>query len=411
MRTHYDVLGISSSSSSEEIKAAYKRLAIKYHPDKNPGDGVAEEQFKEVNNSYQVLSDPQQRSTYDFLITFQYSDASSSEANSTYSSGSGYNSPYTQTSSESEPKYTYRKKTQTRRRYSKEKEERIALIWVAAFLGVVFFLVVGAGAISSYKEEQRKQEANEKKLAVFGKAMSFFQEKNYEAALSELQAIIFQQPSSKDEATAFMQDVISAVSKAADDAFERKSYNECLQLLLLLESYEDVDSNRHYFRLAFCYKEADQLESAISTLKYILENDNRNISAMARIGAIYSEDLKNYSEGLGWYNQACNIVVRDYQQTYGKAFSMLVPPSSTPESHYTLFFSRAKAYYNLGKYKEATEDINWVTFLRPKKSNPYVLQGDCFQKLHQNQNACNAWQKASDLGNTEANRKYSQYCR
>lgn len=64
-RDYYEVLGVSKDASAEELKRAYKKLAIKYHPDKNPGDKEAEEKFKEAAEAYDVLSDANKRSQYD----------------------------------------------------------------------------------------------------------------------------------------------------------------------------------------------------------------------------------------------------------------------------------------------------------------------------------------------------------
>jgi curved DNA-binding protein len=61
----YEVLGVSRSASAEEITKAYRKLAQKYHPDRNAGDKAAEAKFKEVNNAYEVLSDPQKKQMYD----------------------------------------------------------------------------------------------------------------------------------------------------------------------------------------------------------------------------------------------------------------------------------------------------------------------------------------------------------
>jgi len=66
-KDYYAVLGVDKKASQEEIKRAYRKLAQKYHPDKNPGDKKAEEKFKEINEAYEVLSDPEKRKKYDQL--------------------------------------------------------------------------------------------------------------------------------------------------------------------------------------------------------------------------------------------------------------------------------------------------------------------------------------------------------
>ena len=62
---YYAVLGVQRNATSDEIKKAYRKLALQFHPDRNPGDKAAEEKFKEASDAYQVLSDPEKRQLYD----------------------------------------------------------------------------------------------------------------------------------------------------------------------------------------------------------------------------------------------------------------------------------------------------------------------------------------------------------
>ena len=64
-RDYYEVLGVDKSATPDAIKKAYRKLAMQYHPDRNPGDKTAEEKFKEINEAYEVLGNEDKRAQYD----------------------------------------------------------------------------------------------------------------------------------------------------------------------------------------------------------------------------------------------------------------------------------------------------------------------------------------------------------
>jgi molecular chaperone DnaJ len=88
-RDYYEVLGLERSAGAEDIKRAYRKMAVKFHPDKNPGDKTAEEKFKELGEAYEVLSDPQKRAAYD-----QYGHAAFDRRAGGFGRAGGFHDPF-----------------------------------------------------------------------------------------------------------------------------------------------------------------------------------------------------------------------------------------------------------------------------------------------------------------------------
>lgn len=88
-RDYYEILGVSRSATQEEVKKAYRKLAVKFHPDKNPGDPTAEEKFKELGEAYDVLMDANKRAAYD-----QYGHAAFAQGNAGAARGGGFHDPF-----------------------------------------------------------------------------------------------------------------------------------------------------------------------------------------------------------------------------------------------------------------------------------------------------------------------------
>lgn len=88
-RDYYEILGVSRSASAEDIKRSYRKLAVKFHPDKNPGDHEAEERFKELGEAYDVLMDADKRAAYD-----RYGHAAFAQGGGGFGGGGGVHDPF-----------------------------------------------------------------------------------------------------------------------------------------------------------------------------------------------------------------------------------------------------------------------------------------------------------------------------
>lgn len=91
-RDYYEVLGVSRTANTEELKKAYRKLAVKYHPDKNPGDKTAEEKFKELGEAYDVLMDPDKRAAYDRMGHAAFAQGTAGPAGG--GMGGGFHDPF-----------------------------------------------------------------------------------------------------------------------------------------------------------------------------------------------------------------------------------------------------------------------------------------------------------------------------
>jgi molecular chaperone DnaJ len=88
-RDYYEVLGVAKNAGADELKKAYRKLAVQYHPDKNPGDKAAEEKFKEVSEAYDILNDEDKRAAYD-----RYGHAAFSNGMPSGGGGGGFHNPF-----------------------------------------------------------------------------------------------------------------------------------------------------------------------------------------------------------------------------------------------------------------------------------------------------------------------------
>lgn len=148
LKNYYIVLGVKSTATTDEIKTAFRELAKKYHPDKNPGDKFAEERFKEIQEAYMVLSNPEKKRNYDLKLN--YTNRTQKTYNQQPFTGNAYSYAQQQYAARNNAAFNNLK---SRPRNTHKPEERYQVV---ASVGVAMILLYFIISYSSSQEQNKK---------------------------------------------------------------------------------------------------------------------------------------------------------------------------------------------------------------------------------------------------------------
>lgn len=359
--TLYDILGISSKATNEEIKQAYKTLAKKHHPDKNPGDSWHEEQFKRINQAYQILSNPSKRILYDGRLEYE-AYLRQRPVNNTTTTPRSYPETQRKTSS-------YQNTTS-----SQEKAYFLTFSNTRINLWVVCYYVVAIALLGMYYEYQDYLKVQYLVL----EAQQHEKDGQLDYAITSYSRAI---SLDKDFSEAYEKRGILKLKLNNDLYGALRDFSKAIEI-------EGSPEDSLTFKRGKCLFYLKEYQSAILDFNTIISNPEATIDS-----AFYFKAESNFH-----LNQM-NTAIPDYSK-----FITLTPNSG--EAHW----KRGICYYRSKDYRKALPDYNFTIGWQPENGENYYYRGIINFALKDSTNGCKDFHDSFLLGYTESLKVTDKYC-
>lgn len=358
-KNYYHILGISSNATATDIKAAYKRLALKFHPDKNPGNVQAEERFKQVNEAYQVLSSSRRRAAFDLQQQYdQHQRQAQAYANPRYH--------YTRQPAGYQERH-YRQRPQKHSHFSRRDMQIVVSVVVLVIL-LLIGLKVGWDRMSASRAMEQAEEA--------------VRQQQWQQAEKHYSTVIGHQPDLEEarlkRAHLRLHQLHDLKGAAADFT------------TLLQES--DTPQASWYASRGNCYLQLKKYGQALQDLDRALQLD----STLNR--AYHDRGVARLQLEQDWETAISDLT--HYLQ------SISTTPAAKPEAH----LYRAYAYYRTQQWAQAWQDTEQALAKDAYNAKGYYLQAIIKRAQKGIAVSCDLLAKAAQLGFPVTAEEKARYC-
>lgn len=373
MLNYYEILEVSQYASQTEIKAAFKKMAVRYHPDKNPDDKVAEDKFKLVNEAYQVLGNEYKKSVYDQRLFYK-------DENKSYQSSTG--------TSGTQKRYytTYRRRTY--KGYNPYNPQ-LHLLAVGGFvLSLVFVWLIYTLIENHYSEKNYRL------------AFDLYQKKQYQAAFDKVQEAILQNDTNVQ--AYYLRGLL-----LADYFKEPKNALYCFSRCIIYgRDAAPPEKNKYilgelsdfYLQRAKCFYRTNLYAQAVKDFEEVLKigkndkrtNEKNEEEILTTIADIYLFKQNNLS-----------LANKYYQKILDKK-----------PTHTAALLGRAVVHFNLRNYKFCIGELERLAVTETQNSNLYYFLGSSYLIYKKDTAvACQKLKQAANLGKNEAEILLKKCCK
>ncbi|HSZ24407.1 MAG TPA: DnaJ domain-containing protein [Cytophagaceae bacterium] len=355
--TLYDILGVSSSASTADIKATYKKLAKQYHPDKNPGSTWHEDQFKRINQAYQILSNPIQRRIYDDRLEYEIFHKQKPKTNPNPPP------PRKKTTAYKRPVYTEKKPYEII-----ISNKKLNLIILGYYLIAIVALELCYQLIDYQKTRQ-----------LFVKAQEYEKRGQFDEAIRTYAAII-------------------AMNDGDDEAYEKRG-------IVKLKAGSDIQDALDDFSDAIdnTRNPSDTLVMKHAKCHFNLQNYSL---ALVDFESILNKEDSPQPDSFFYYKATCNFFLAHYQAAISDYSKFIQTTPNSGEAH----FKRGFCYYQIKDYKNALPDYNYTIKWQPENGENYYYRGFIKFALKDSINGCMDITDAFLLGFSEAGEAMKKHC-
>ena len=391
MTNYYEILGIDVSADAAQIRAAYKRLAMEYHPDRNPGNLQAEEVFKLVNEAYHTLSDPLKKSRYDAMLFPRYSPSPEEQREL------------------NKWKYYRWQKAQQSSHYVVDKEyfrvQGLALLIFVVIAGFCFAIM----HTTQYVIEQKQLKHYLANTMTLKQAGSLFSSGQFDEAFTVIYTLDETDP--LEYRSNFARDsLVSELRHMADVKFEEKDFAAAVQLFLVLKKHEVPVRVETLRNISICQYFLENYKESFQAMKELYDQHPNTPELAFSLGLINLEKLDNTEQALHYFTMGKKLFEDNLTRRYGPSFKMIMNSSDAPDIYFQIFEGRARTNIKLNNFRDAISDCDWAMHLRPDEAEPYRLRAIAkFASDRQNE-GCTDLAKAKRLGSKETAALSKKHC-
>ena len=393
MADFYEILGLSQSADSTAIRTAYKRLAMQYHPDRNPGNSQAEEMFKAINEAYHVLSDPLKKSRYDSRFTAHIT------------------TPYEEKHWRDVQREKYARWQQTqKKRYVFDahyfKIQGLAFLVFIVMSGISFGIFHTANYFISAKYDKIWKQNHQSIMEV----NSLFAKGKIDEAVGRI-TLLYEKDPLDFQFIHARDSLINEVRKLAEKNFTAQKFDEALYHLICLKKYEFPPREETLRKIGVCQYNLGAYTDALQTLKQLHSQQPWNLELAYQIGMINFRYLENKDEAMQYFKLGKKLFKENLTDIYGEAYSVVMNPTDVPDIYADIFVASANINAETKNYSDAIKDLNWAIYLRPQRAEPYKLRAMAKARTRNYATLCSDLAQAKKLGAEGITTLQNKYCR